>query len=135
MLHQSTGYVQRNHYLCSVAATAIHRRPRVSDSHLVSDLARLCTEMGIASQTVKACAQSVLLLEVISRANARVLTSGTSSTRCSIASVLCYRQAVPRSSSIVKIGCWPDASRISQSVVQTCTSLLVLRWTPRCYDV
>ncbi|GFY77729.1 eukaryotic translation initiation factor 4 gamma 3 [Trichonephila inaurata madagascariensis] len=36
---------------------AIHRRPPVSDSYLVSDLARLCTEMSIASQTVKACAQ------------------------------------------------------------------------------
>ncbi|GFQ98181.1 uncharacterized protein TNCT_398661 [Trichonephila clavata] len=44
-------------YLCSVAATAIHRRPRVSDSLLLSDLAQLCTGMGIASQTVKACAQ------------------------------------------------------------------------------
>ncbi|GFV48974.1 uncharacterized protein TNCV_2164641 [Trichonephila clavipes] len=31
---------------------------------------------------------------------------------------LCYRQAAPRSSSIVKIGCWSDASLISQSVVQ-----------------
>ncbi|GFY65925.1 uncharacterized protein TNIN_475181 [Trichonephila inaurata madagascariensis] len=29
----------------------------VSDSHLVLDLARLCTKMGIASQTVKTCAQ------------------------------------------------------------------------------
>ncbi|GFT18261.1 transposable element Tcb1 transposase [Trichonephila clavipes] len=31
---------------------------------------------------------------------------------------LCYRQVAPRFSSIVKIGCWPDASRISQSVIQ-----------------
>ncbi|GFQ70032.1 hypothetical protein TNCT_365541 [Trichonephila clavata] len=64
---------------------------------------------------------TVLLVEVISRTSARVLTSGVSSTRYCIR--LCYRQATPRYSSIVKIGCWPDASRISQSVVQPTSAL------------
>ena len=41
MLHRSTGYVQWNHYLCSIAATAIHKSTCSSNSHLIWDLARI----------------------------------------------------------------------------------------------
>ncbi|GFQ98577.1 hypothetical protein TNCT_565411 [Trichonephila clavata] len=101
----------------SFAATTIHRRPHVSDSHLVSDLARLCTELSIASQTVKACAQ--YFQSKSSHGQVRMcayLRHLFYPVQYCIR--LCYRQVISRYSSIVKISCRPDASRISHSVVQ-----------------
>ncbi|GFY69126.1 hypothetical protein TNIN_221731 [Trichonephila inaurata madagascariensis] len=72
--------------------------------------------MGIASQTIKACAQ--YFYTKFSRGLMRVGLPRVSLLPGAVLHPLCFHQAAPRSSSIVKNGCWPDASRILQSVVQ-----------------